>query len=188
MLATQGVTAAQMPTQIGGFTLDTDMEQYQQLLKAETALPIRFMEGLKEVEIQRMPGFKSGYLAYGTCAKPGKVVRIKLKYDDSSKDFFEKLLQDHKKRFGKPKWLGDPFQAVLTWKWSLEDEQNQVDLYLQHNLSNKEEKFGNSLKLTMLNLMEDELSCFAAKNPNYRQSSSQNTDSEPVEWDNLIPK
>ena len=105
LLLVSNISNAQTPTSIGGFELNTDVKQYKSFLKAETTLPIRFMEGISEVEIRRRPGFKSGYIAYGNCAEPGKIVRIKLKYKESSKDFFKELLEAYQDKFGKPKWL-----------------------------------------------------------------------------------
>jgi hypothetical protein len=188
LLFVHQISIAQTPTQIGGFALNTDIEQYKSYLKPETTLPIRFMEALQEVETQQRPGFKSGYIAYGTCAAPGKIVRIKLKYKESSKKFYEKLLDGYREQFGKPKWLGDPFHVISTWKWSFKEGDNQVEMYLQHNLSNKEEKLGNSIKMTMVNLVEGEVDCFASKNPGFRQSNQEQIDNDSVEFKDLIPK
>ena len=188
LLLVQSISYAQTPTGVGGFVLNTDVKQYKSELKAETTLPIRFMEGISEVEIQQRPGFKSGYIAYGNCAAPGKVVRIKLKYKDSSKDYYEELLEAYRDKFGKPKWLGDPFHVISTWKWSFKEGNNQVEIYLQHNLSNKDEKLGNSVKMTMLNLLKDELTCFSEKNPDFRKSTPVNGATDKVELEDLIPK
>ncbi len=68
----------------------------------DTALPVRYAENIEEVEIKFTRGFKSGLIAYGTCARPGNIVRIKLKYGDSSKQFYKDLLKRFKKRFGEP--------------------------------------------------------------------------------------
>ncbi len=187
LLLVSNISNAQTPTSIGGFELNTDVKQYKSFLKAETTLPIRFMEGISEVEIRRRPGFKSGYIAYGNCAEPGKIVRIKLKYKESSKDFFKELLDAYQDKFGKPKWLGDPFHVVSTWKWSFEDGDNQVSIYLQHNLSNAEEKLGNSVKITMLNLVNDEIDCFSAQNPDFRKANPQNGQPGPVKFADLVP-
>ena len=178
---------AQTPMQIGGFVLNTDIEQYKEFLKAETTLPIRFMEALQEVEIQEKPGFKSGYIAYGTCAAPGKIARIKLKYKDSSKDFYKKLLKAYKDKFGKAKWLGDPFRVVSVWRWSFKEKNSQVDIYLQHNLSDKEEKIGNSIKMTMVNLVNDEIDCFNEKNPEFRRKTTKMSASDKVDMADMIP-
>jgi hypothetical protein len=188
LLLMSNASSAQTPTSVGGFVLNTDVKQYKSSLKAETTMPIRFMEGINEVEIQRRPGFKSGYIAYGNCAEPGKVVRVKLKYKESSKDFFKELLEAYEDKFGKPKWLGDPFHVVSTWKWSFEEGDNKVSIYLQHNLSNAEEKLGNSVKMTMTNLLEDEVECFAAENPDFRKASSQEGQSGSVGLEDLVPQ
>ncbi len=187
LLLTCNVSIAQTPTEIGGFKLNTDIEQYKSFLKADTTLPIRFMEGIREVETQKRPGFKSGYIAYGTCAAPGKVVRIKLKYKNSSKKFYEELLEAYQDKFGKAKWLGDPFHVISTWKWSFEEGHNRVDIYLQHNLSNAEEKLGNSVKMTMLNLVRDEINCFEAQNPDYRESIEHEDSGKTVSLEDLLP-
>ena len=191
LLMLPGICGAQyeLPTRIGGFVLNTDIEQYKDVLRGETTLPIRFMEALEEVEVRPRPGFKSGYIAYGTCAAPGKIVRIKLKYKDSSKKYYKKLLKAYRARFGKGKWLGDPFHVVSTWQWSFKEGDQQVNLYLQHNLSDTEEKFGNSVKLTMLNLVGEEIQCFTEKNPDYRATAgTEEVDHDAADWEDLIPR
>ena len=188
LLLLPGLSQADMPTQVGGFVLNSDIDQYASQLKTETTLPIRFMEAIKEVEVKGSSGFKSGYVAYGSCAAPGKIVRVKLKYRDSGKGFYEKLLKSYKQKFGKPRWLGDPFHVVSTWKWSFREGAQKIDLYLQHNLSNKEEKFGNSVKLTMLNMVEDELNCFVEQNPDFRKSNQTFDKSAKASWEELLPQ
>ncbi len=188
-LSFPAICFAQMPTQIGGIALGADIHDYDHYIKTQTTLPIRFMEYLDEVELDRLPGFKSGYLAYGNCAEPGKVVRIKLKYRDSSKAFFKELLEKYKERFGKPqKWLGDPFHVVTAWQWSFSDKGQQIELYLQHNLSDEEQKLGNSIKLTLTDSILREQSCFTEKFPDYRKSKTEVKESNVVTWEDLIPK
>lgn len=187
LLLVPGIAVAEMPTQVGGFVLNTDVERYQDRLKPETTLPIRFMEAIKEVETRHSPGFKSGYIAYGSCAAPGKIVRIKLKYEDGSKGFYEKLLDSYRDKFGKPQWLGDPFHVVSTWKWSFGEGEQKVDLYLQHNLSDKDEKFGNSVKLTMVNMVEQEMACFVKQNPDFRGDNPAVGKGARVKWEDLLP-
>ncbi len=179
---------AQTPTQIGGFKLNSDITQYKHLLKTETTQSIRFLEALEEAEIQNVPGFRSGYIAYGTCANPGKIVRIKLKYKDASKAFYEELLEIYNKKFDKPKWLGDAFHVISIWKWSFLDNGTKVDLYLQHNLTDKSQKIGNSVKMTMVNLVKDEVDCFEKKNPDFRHSNPEKTDNDTIKWEALIPR
>jgi hypothetical protein len=152
------------------------------------------MEGLVEVETQEMEGFKSGLIGYGTCASPGRIVRIKLKYADSTRKFYESLLALFKKRFGEPvEWRGDPFHVVIAWKWSFVDKgNNRISLLLQHNTKDEEEKMGNSVKLNMRNFVEDEYRCFEEKNRDSSGKSKKGAQVKkqgvPIDWDVLIPR
>jgi hypothetical protein len=131
----------------------------------ETALPIRHMENIEEVETKPIKGLKSGLIAYATCAAPGHIVRIKLKYADSSKKFFENLLKRVKKKYDEPdEYKGDPFHILISWKWSFVDkDSNRISLTLQHNSQNAEAKKGNAVKLTMTSLIEEDQRCYKIK-------------------------
>ncbi len=180
---------AALPTQIGGIVLGSNISEYQQNIRANTTLPIRFMEYLDEVETHSVPGFKSGYIAYGNCAEAGRIVRIKLKYQDSSKDFFERLFKEYKSQLGRPsEWLGDPFHVVTNWKWSFSDDTRQVTLYLQHNSSDASQKLGTSMKITMNNLIDEEQSCFNSKFPEYRKNISPGQQQKSDGWQGLVPQ
>jgi len=193
-LSLNGIGLAQAPHQVGGFVLGTNIAEYQGAVDMKTALPVRYMESLKEVEIKAVEGFTSGLIGYGTCAVPGRIVRIKLKYADSSKEFYDILLERFKKHFGKPvEWRGDPFHIVVSWKWSFVDtENNRISLIVQHNTRNEEEKMGNAVKLTMWNLVEDEHRCFEKKNPDFMKRSKMKThvkrENVSMDWNRLIPR
>ena len=88
LLWVPGMTLAETPNQVGGFVLDQDIKKFEDRVIMDTALPVRYAENIEEVEIKFTQGFKSGLIAYGTCARPGHIVRIKLKYADSSKKFY----------------------------------------------------------------------------------------------------
>ena len=184
--ANQLVFAA-APSQIAGFVLNSDIKDYDAFVRSETALPIRFVEALEEVEIHNVPGFKSGYIAYGTCHAPGKIVRIKLKYSDWSKSFYQKLLDAYKEKFGKPIWLGDVFHVNSIWKWTFSEGETQVNLFLQHNLGKKDEKLGTSVKLTHVSQVEMEQACFDRQNPNFRKSTTDQEDTK-IDWEKLLPR
>ena len=127
--------AGETPHQIGVFALNENISELKDYVIMETALPIRHMENIEEVEIKPIKGIKSGLIAYVTCSAPGHIVRIKLKYEDSSKKFYETLLKRIKKKFGKPdEYRGDPFHIILSWKWSFIDKKNnRITMTLQHN-------------------------------------------------------
>jgi hypothetical protein len=184
-----GVCLAQVPHQVGGFTLGTNIADSKDRVKMETALPIRYNTFLHEVEIKPREGFKSGLIAYGTCAEPGRIVRIKLKYADSSKQFYEALLKHFKKKFGEPiEYRGDPFQVVIAWKWSFVDKNDKrISLTLMHNSRDEEEKMGNAVKLTLHNLIEKERRCFEKKQPGSQETYLQETVRHP-NWEVFIPR
>jgi hypothetical protein len=158
---------------VGGFILGKNISEYSDKLRMETTIPIRHMEWINEVETKQMDGYKSGYIWYGTCSSPGRIVRITLKYADPSKKYYEKLLNIFKERFGEPsEWRGDSFHIVLAWKWSFKDEQgNRIGLELQHNTKDEEMRKGNTIKLRMVNFIADEAKCYERKHPEDDQTS-----------------
>jgi hypothetical protein len=99
-------------------------------------------------------------------------VRIKLKYANPDKKFFNELLKRFKKRFGEPdEWRGDPFHVIVAWKWSFRDkDNNSISMILQHSMD-EEQKFGNSVKLTNTTFIEKERSCYERKHPESAKSS-----------------
>ena len=184
-----GTCLAEAPTQVGGFLLGTDISAYKDRVVMTSALPIRYAEFIAEVEINKTDLLTSGLIAYGTCAAPGKVVRIKLKYADSGRDFYENLLARFEKKFGKPdEWRGDPFHIVIAWKWSFVDKsKNRISLILQHNKQDTDEKIGNSIKLTLTDAIEKERQCYEKSHPEVRESQPEKT-SVQLDWNLLVPR
>lgn len=183
-----------VPRGLAGFVVGDLVENHRHMLREETTIPIRFLDSLKEVETVPQFGYKTGLVAYGTCLQPPRIIRLKFKYSDSSKEFYDKLLVRFQQRFGKPdKWRGDPFGIVIVWKWSFVDENgNDISLVLQHNLKDEEEKKGNSVKLTMWNLMQAESRCFDLKTEATVESgqgaASGSPKSQGIDWDLFVPK
>jgi hypothetical protein len=157
--------AGNVPHQVSVFVLNRNIADFREYVIMETALPIRHMENIEEVEVKSIKGIKSGLIAYATCTAPGHIVRIKLKYTDSSKKFYENLFERIKQKYGKPdEYRGDPFHIVISWKWSFVDkDDNHIGMTLQHNTIDTEEKQGNSIKLTMSSLIEKDQECYRAK-------------------------
>jgi hypothetical protein len=157
--------AGDVPHQVSVFVLNRNIADYGDYVIMETALPIRHMENIEEVEVKSIKGIKSGLIAYATCTAPGHIVRIKLKYTDSSKKFYENLLERVQQKYGKPdEYRGDPFRIVISWKWSFVDkDDNRISMTLQHNSIDTEEKKGNSIKLTMSSLIEKDQECYRVK-------------------------
>jgi hypothetical protein len=146
------------------------------------------------VEIKPIKGIKSGLIAYASCAAPGHIVRIKLKYKDSSKKFFENLLKQVKKKYGEPDdYRGDPFHILIAWKWSFIDKDgNRISLTLQHNSQDAEEKMGNAVKLAMSNLLEEDQRCYKQKaldhREKFRRPDWKVIDPGLTGWDLYVPR
>ena len=189
-----GVGMAEPPHQVGGFVLGENIRDYREMVIMESELPIRHQEYLHELEIRDMEDFRSGAIWVGNCLDPGRIIRVKLKYFDSSKEFYKSLLSRFKKRFGEPsEWRGDPFHIVIAWKWSfIDNKKNRISLILQHNTKDREEKIGNAVKLTMTNLIEEERLCHekrssaSPKNSKMQKHATKGPDS--INWDRLIPR
>jgi len=194
LLFAPGIARAEAPHRVGGFALGQNIEEYKDQVIMDTALPVRYSENLEEVEIKFTQGFKSGLITYGTCAKPGQIVKIKLKYADSSKEFYQNLLKRYKKRFGDPdEYRGDSFGIVKAWKWSFVDKQNQrISLTLQHNSMDTEEKKGNAVKITNTTLIEEDGLCYKRKQLDHRailrQRKWKAVNPELTGWDLFLPR
>jgi hypothetical protein len=156
---------ADAPHQVGPFILGHDVSEFADYLDMTTEMPIRYLETVHEVEMKPIKGFKSGLVAFSTCSSPGRVIRIKLKYDDSSKSFFEDLRKRIIARYGAfDEYRGDPFRIVIAWKKSfIDDQNNRISLIIQHNTRDEEEKMGNSIKMTMTDLLEKDVKCLEKK-------------------------
>ena len=184
-----GVCFAEAPHEIAGFVLGKNIDEIKDRLDMSTDLPVRHRESLREVEIKKTEWFKSGLITYGTCADAGQIVRIKLKYAESSKKFYKTLLKRFKKRFGEPsEWRGDPFHIFLDWKWSLTDKDgNRISLHLQHNTRDAEEKIGNAVKLASRTALEAEWKCHEKKTTS-KSTRKIKKQKSPIDWEFIIPR
>jgi hypothetical protein len=173
------------PSEVGGFILGTSIEEYDF---------ISYRNFLKQVVIDRIPGFRKGMIEYGVCKRPGDIVRIKLKYQDTSKAFYKKLFKQYKKRFGKPdEFTGDSFGIVICWRWNFRTKDGErVTMLLQHNLKNPNEVTGNMVKLAMPDRIEAERKCFNKtcdmRSPGAFSKSKQEGDWDKSGWQNMIPR
>lgn len=190
LLLDRGWCEAKAPLEVGGFALGAPLQAVEDRVRMASALPVRHMEFLQEVEIIDLPQFKSGYIAFGTCDQPGQIVRIKLKYAESSRKFYDALLKRFKQRFGNPsEWRGDPFHVVIAWKWQFtEPDGTCISLTLQHNTRDEDEKMGNAVKLTASHLIEAERRCFEKRQPKPAAPGKPAAARGPVDWDLLVPR
>jgi len=179
----QSVSAVEPPTEVGGFVLGSNVTDYPE---------IEYSNFLKEVVIYDWHGFHKGIISYGVCASPGEIVKIKLKYADSSKKFFKILLKKFKKKYGKPtEWKGDSFGILHIWKWQFVDKNNnRVHLVLQHNSKNPNENTGNMVKLYYPDNIIREQKCFTdqcTKNIS-EEEKLKRLQRKKSDWNYLIPR
>jgi hypothetical protein len=186
-------SAADSPHNLAGFIIGGLMTAHQQKVKPDTILPVRYLESLKEVEIKDVDGYKTGLVSYTTCRTPSRIVRLKFKYADASRSFYNRLLNHVKKRYGQPDtYRGDAFHIIIAWKWSFIDRDgNDISLILQHNTRDDEEKQGNVIKLTMWNLLNEEMDCFEATHSDASRSKAAGfkfNPSDAVDWKQFVPQ
>ncbi len=176
--------AGQAPLSIGGISLGVPLNTVKDKLDIQSSLPIRYFESVTETVVKPLPGFKSGLVCHGSCAAPGLIVRLKFKYQDPSRVFFDQILLQYKKRFGEPgEWKGDAFGLIHAWKWTFTAQNGHaVSLILQHNEKAEDEKLGNAVKLTDMTLWDAERACFD-------KSRTDTPDAPlPENWDPLLPR
>ena len=180
---------AETPHQLAGFVLGDQFSKYQDLVDMQTKMPLRRSKSIDEFEVRGLKGFKYGLIWVGNCTVPKRIVSIRMKYADSSKKFYDKLLERLKQRFGEPsEWRGDPFHIVISWKWSfVDDQKNRISMILEHNMRAEDETVGNTVKMTMWNLIEEEQNCENKKSPASAEAFGK-TKEEPPNWDLLVPR
>ncbi|MEN8199786.1 MAG: hypothetical protein ABFR63_06890 [Thermodesulfobacteriota bacterium] len=177
------VQARDIPMEVGNFVLGSNITDYPDVESSNF---------LKEVVIYDWHGFKKGVISHGICDAPGKIVKIKLKYEDSSKKFFDTLLKKYKKKYGKPdQWKGDSFGIHHVWKWRFVDkDNNRVHLILQHNARNPDENHGNMVKLSLPDQVVREQECFtkACTSRLDKQDQKQLLERKKGDWHYFIPR
>jgi len=160
--------AGTVPGRIAGIVLGAQIDQIRDMLRMETALPVRRSEFLTEIELKPLDGYVSGSVTHGNCQYPGRIVKVKLRYQRDDKGFFDELHRRFKERFGETsEYKGDPFRMFLAWKWSFTDDRgNRVSLILQHN-SMEDEDFpsGNVVKMSLTSDIEKERACYERLHP-----------------------
>ncbi len=170
-----------VPLEVGGFRLGTSIDDYEFT---------SYRNYLKQVIIEDVPGFRKGAIYYGVCDRPGTIVKIKLKYLDSSKSFYKKLLRRFKKKFGEPdEYTGDSFGIVKAWKWHFTDNaKRRISLTLQHNLKNPDEVVGNMVKLSLPDQIEAERQCFQKACALRMQKRKGRAMNDGLDWKQLLPQ
>lgn len=144
---------ANTPSEIAGIKLGSKVNDYPDF---------EVSNYLKETVVMDWHGFRKGIIFYGICHDPGTIVKIQMKYEDSTKEFYNTLLKRFKQKYGPPtEWDGDSFGIKHIWKWRFTDAQGRrVNMQLQHNLRDADQNIGNQVKISYPEMMEKENLCF----------------------------
>lgn len=146
-----------------GIRVGQNVSEVKNLVLEDTAVPVWSQEYLSRVDIAPVPGFKSGYVSYGNCAHPGRILRMKLNYEDGGKDFFEKIVAALKERYGaRPEFRGDAFGTLKVWKWSLEAPKGTKVSLIVENYAGDDDNYsqGNSVRLSVPAWINEEAACW----------------------------
>lgn len=172
-----------VPNEVGGFKLGSDINEYPEAID---------MNYLKEMVITDWRGFRKGIVSYGTCKYTDKILKIRLKYENSDKEYFYKLLKEFKRKYGEPnEWKGDSFGILHIWKWNfINSDKKKVNLILQHNLRNPNENIGNMVKLSYPELLDEERICFneMCEDMKSDQDIKRRQELKKPDWEYLIPR
>ena len=184
LLAPGPVAAAENPPhEIAGIALGSQVDSYPDIIRSNF---------LKEVVVTDWHGFRNGVISYGSCRYDGQILKIDMKYEDKSKDFYATLLAKFRERFGEPdSWAGDSFGVMLIWKWQFVDsENNKISLALQHNSKNTDETLGNMIKFSLPEKIEEERRCFVdlCRQRHKETDDKRREELKKTDWSFLIPR
>lgn len=170
--------ADQSPKSIAGFSLGLPITACDQKLYSDYLLE-------KTVPLEKP--FRKAYIYYGNCKYQGKILKIKVKYEDKSKSFFKDLHAKLSKRYNDPgKWEGDSFGILAIRKWQFVDEDgHRVSLAIEYNNKNEELSMGTVLKLSYPVMIEEERICIAREQKKF--VPKQRVPSKNI-WDDILPK
>jgi len=171
------------PSSIAGIALGSMVDNYPDIVRSNF---------LREVVVTDWHGFRQGVISYGECKYREQILKIDMKYQDKSKQFYRQLLEKFKEKYGEPNtWEGDSFGVMRIWKWYFEDENGEpVSLTLQYNGKNAQETIGNVVRLSYPRKMDEERLCFNAMCKMQKKQRSEQTREErqKSDWSHLIPQ
>ncbi len=172
-----------IPHGIANITLGTNVNDYPEIIQNNF---------LKEVVVTDWHGFRKGIISYGTCKNINQILKMDMKYEDKSEEFYRKLLEKFRKDFGEPNtWSGDSFGVMHIWKWQfIDEEQNRISLALQYNGKNSNETIGNVVRLSYPDKIEEERLCFMAvcEHSNGKTDAKRKEELKKSDWSHLVPK
>lgn len=187
-LLTAAPAMAAGPMTLAGITLGDDIGRYSNIIREETAIPMRDAAFATEVNIRpdAFPGIRGGSLTYGNCARKGAVLRVKLKFEDRDMSLFNELLDLYKKQFGAPdSWQGDAFHNIVAWEWDFGKGQEQTRLLLMYSKI-EDLRPGVSIKMTAQGHWDEEQRCYTESHEYMRKHKHMTKESFDIQ--DYIPR
>lgn len=182
--------AHEAPRSIASISVGTQVSEAADKVDLGSAVPLGGAGYLMRAPLKPVRGFESGYVVYGNCREKGRIVRVKLKYENDQASFYDRVLAALKKRYGKPtEWRGNPFGTLKIWKWSLKDAAgHSISVQLQH-YEGDDDAFtpGNSIKLTESGHLAEEKACYEARKKMERRDAPAATPTEPIDFEAYLP-
>ncbi|ADU61298.1 MAG: hypothetical protein KUA35_00085 [Pseudodesulfovibrio sp.] len=164
LLSAPCLAAEPLPLTLSVFTLGKDVDLYQSYCDGSQGLSQTDIPFLSETNLRAdsVPGVRGGSLTHGNCLGDRKLLRVKLKFHDTSQKFFNALLKEYTKQFGEPdSYQGDTFKNVIAWQWNFARGKEAVSLLLMWS-RDKEMRPGVSIKMTLESLLDAEYDCYKA--------------------------
>ncbi|WP_147819766.1 hypothetical protein [Salidesulfovibrio onnuriiensis] len=186
-LSSSALAGPKAPVSLAGITLGEDYHKYEDLLRMELAGANSDAIFLDEALIRTgaIPGVRGGSVIWGNCANKDRIVRLKIKFADTSEDLFKRLLERYREKFGQPSaYQGDSFRNVVAWEWDISDAARHVNIVLMYSV-NPDIRPGVSIKLTDQALLDLEFACYKE---NYRSRYLQEQAGAIEDLDTFVPR
>ena len=154
---------AETPTELAGIGLGEPVAKAKGRIHTQKARPVAGSPWVRKMPVSGDMFFSGGYVLVGTCAAPGTVARIKMRYRDDGLDFFRTVSGEMLKHYGDPtQYKGDIEGRTMGNKWGFSDSRlRPVSLILQRTEGEDPELgAGTTLKLTNWGLLEAERACW----------------------------
>lgn len=168
ILAATAVRAADAPSNLAGIELGGKATRQQQRIKVRKSRPVENAPWLTRLAVAPDKFFSHGYVLVGTCAAPGRVLRIKMRYRDGSMTLFRNISGELLARYGDPtEYKGGMDGHSMGNKWSFTDRWGRpLSLILQRGEGpDPETSIGNTIKLTNWGMLEAERACWQERHP-----------------------
>jgi hypothetical protein len=163
LVCAAGPARAETPTSLAGIALGEPVGKAKARVDTRKVREVEGAPWIKRMAVSGDKFFSGGYALVGTCAAPGTVVRVKMRYREPGLDFFRKVSGEMLARYGDPtQYKGDLEGRVMGNKWSFSDARlRPVSLIVQHTEGEDPELgAGSTVKLTNWGLLEAERACW----------------------------